>query len=80
MDEAQPPARGTSRGSEPHSPPGVPGWVKISLIVVAVLLVIVIIAMLVGGNHGPGRHQMSNSVIGGAQPVALDLRHAELGG
>ena len=38
-------------------PPGIPRWVKVSGIVVAVLIVLVIAVMLLaGGNHGPGRH------------------------
>ncbi|HEX8510750.1 MAG TPA: hypothetical protein VF635_14780 [Propionibacteriaceae bacterium] len=48
------PTRGAGAGSD--QPPGVPNWVKISAIVVAILVVAVIVAMLLGGNHGPGRH------------------------
>ncbi len=45
---AQPPDYGT--------PPNTPRWVKVFGIVVIVLIVIVVIGMLIGGNHGPGRH------------------------
>ena len=38
----------------PH--PGAPRWVKVSVIVAGVLVVLVVIALLVGGDHGPGRH------------------------
>ena len=36
--------------------PQTPRWVKISLIIAAVLLLVVLVALLAGGNHGPGRH------------------------
>lgn len=61
-------------------PPGVPRWVKVSGIVVAILLLILIVAMFAGGDHGPGRHQVGTSIGGESQPVALGLRHARLGG
>lgn len=35
---------------------GMPRWVKVSAIVVAALLVLMVVLMLVGGDHGPGRH------------------------
>ena len=40
-----------------ESPPPRPGWVKVSLIVGAVVLGVVVLAMVLsGGEHGPGRH------------------------
>ena len=54
-------------------PPGMPRWVKVSLLVVAALVLIFIILKLTvaGGEHGPGRHQAGASLItaeaGGAQ-------------
>ena len=43
--------------SGPAQPPGMPRWVKVFGITVAVLLAVVLLAMLVsGGRHGPGRH------------------------
>lgn len=37
--------------------PGLPRWVKLSTVVIGMLLVILVLAMvLVGGEHGPGRH------------------------
>jgi hypothetical protein len=37
--------------------PGMPRWVKVSAIVVAVLALLVVIVVLVsGGEHGPRRH------------------------
>ena len=37
--------------------PGLPRWVKVSLLVAAILVVsLVLAALIVGGEHGPGRH------------------------
>ena len=35
---------------------GMPRWVKVSAIVVVALVVLMVVLMLVGGDHGPGRH------------------------
>lgn len=35
---------------------GTPRWVKVSLIIAAVLVLVVAVALLFGGDHGPGRH------------------------
>jgi hypothetical protein len=56
---ADPPRRRdtTGMGADRLSPPGMPRWVKLSLIVVVVLVLAVVIVMLfAGGNHGPSRH------------------------
>ena len=47
--------------TEPRPPTGMPRWVKISLIAVAVLIAAFLIlkATGVGGEHGPGRHAPS---------------------
>ena len=46
--------------------PGLPRWVKVSVIVVAVVLVVLVLAMLVtGGEHGPGRHGAASGLGGG---------------
>lgn len=46
----------TSRTSA-GGPPGIPKWLKVSGIVVAILILLLVIAVLiVGGDHGPGRH------------------------
>ena len=63
----------TPAGSDRASPPGMPRWVKVSGIVVAILVILIILVMLlVGGGHGPGRH------MPGAQAppirVTADLR------
>ncbi len=39
------------------TPPGVPRWVIVSLLVGAAVLLLLVAAMLItGGQHGPGRH------------------------
>ncbi|MEV4158289.1 hypothetical protein AB0J48_35230 [Nocardia salmonicida] len=43
--------------SGPSKRPGVPRWVILSGVGVAVLVIVVVVMMLVGGGeHGPGRH------------------------
>lgn len=38
-------------------PPGAPRWVKVSLLLVAVLAAaFLVLSVATGGNHGPGRH------------------------
>jgi hypothetical protein len=36
--------------------PGTPRWVKVSWIVAAVIVLVILAALLLGGEHGPGRH------------------------
>ena len=39
------------------APPAVPRWVKtLGIVALAVVAVLVIVTQLVGGDHGPGRH------------------------
>jgi len=42
----------------PPEHPGMPRWLRISLLVVAIILVVLVVSALlgVGGPHGPGRH------------------------
>ena len=56
---ADPPRRPDTAGvgADGASPPGMPRWVKLSLILVVVLVLLVAIVMLIaGGGHGPSRH------------------------
>lgn len=40
-----------------ESPPGMPRWVKVFvLLAILVILLVVLIMFIVGGDHGPGRH------------------------
>jgi hypothetical protein len=53
---ADPPRRRDPAGVG-ASPPRMPLWVKVSLILVALLVLLVVIALLIaGGGHGPSRH------------------------
>ena len=42
--------------AEPPSYPGTPRWVKVFGIIVIVLILLVVARVLIGGEHGPGRH------------------------
>jgi hypothetical protein len=42
--------------AEGGSPPGMPRWVKVSGIIVAVLVLLLVIVLLISGGHGPRRH------------------------
>jgi hypothetical protein len=43
----QPPDRG--------APPSTPRWVKIFGLI-AIVLIVIVVVLLIGGEHGPGRH------------------------
>lgn len=48
---------GEPSGETRNAPPGMPRWVKtLAIIALAVAAVLVIFMLLVGGDHGPGRH------------------------
>lgn len=54
--------------SDSESPPGLPRWVKVFGVVTAIVILLAIVAMiLVGGEHGPGRH------LHGAHAVASQV-------
>ena len=61
----------SSTGSQSEQEPsaaGMPRWVKIFLIVAAVLVVLLVVGMLIGGGqHGPGRH--FGSIVGVDTPA-----------
>ena len=56
MTDTPQPTPDADRQRLEEGPPGLPRWVWVSLIAVGLLLVVLLVAMLVGGNHGPGRH------------------------
>ena len=73
-DQPQDPSSqtGTGSGNEPGpgAPPGVPRWVKVSGIAVAILAAVLVAVMLLsGGSHGPGRHMSAGHA---AIPVTGD--------
>ena len=54
-----------------ESPPGMPRWVKVAGIVLAVIALLVVVMLLVGGGgHGPQRH----GGAGGGTPISLPVR------
>lgn len=54
-------------------PPGTPAWVKYLLLALAAAVLLAILAMLVvGGDHGPGRHGGSHSAPAKLAPPAAD--------
>jgi hypothetical protein len=62
-------------GSADHGPTaGPPRWVKVSSIIALALILLVLIALLAGGNHGPGRHQ-SSPEHGGQLPSVATAVH-----
>jgi hypothetical protein len=62
------------RMAEPDrgSTTGAPRWVKVVGIIAVVLLLLLGIMMLVGGEHGPGRHAPSGDGGGRTPPAAGD--------
>lgn len=63
------------RGDESRpAPPGMPRWVKVSVIVVmVVVLVLVVIMALAGGEHGPGLHTGATDHTGILSSTAIGL-------
>ncbi len=47
-----------------RSPPCAPRWVKVFGIIALVLILLLVVQILMGGNHGPGRHRMSGDAGG----------------
>jgi hypothetical protein len=70
------PPRGPDTGEDAgvaadhRSPPGMPRWVKVSGVIVAVLVLLVVIVLLIsGGGHRPRRHA-SSAGLGGQAPLS----------
>jgi hypothetical protein len=56
------------------APPGMPPWVKYLLLGLLAIVVIAVLAMLVvGGDHGPGRHASSHSAPAGTTEQLVGL-------
>ena len=71
-DQSSSPQREESADRGPTAGP--PRWVKISAIIALALALLVLIALLAGGNHGPGRHQSSPG-HGGQPPSVATATH-----
>lgn len=56
---------------DPGSPPSMPLWVKLFVIIAFVLVLMVALMILagVGGPHGPGRHMPSGDAGGDTLPI-----------
>jgi hypothetical protein len=64
-------------GADPASPPRMPRWVKLSLILVALLvLLVVIVTLIAGGGHGPSRHALGIQ----APPISVTVDFTLSGG
>lgn len=64
------------RKPRPEGPPGIPRWVKIFGAVLAAIILVVLILMLLGGNHGPGRHKMGMQATVHHSAPTVALAHA----
>ena len=53
---ARDPGEDADLAADHRSPPGMPRWVKVSGIIVAVLVLLLVIVLLLAGGHGPRRH------------------------
>jgi hypothetical protein len=71
-DQPSSPQRDGSADRGPTAGP--PRWVRIAGIIALALVVLALIALLAGGNHGPGRHQ-SSSGHGGQLPSVATAAH-----
>ena len=64
----------TDRGS----PPGMPRWVKVSGIIVAVLVLLLVIVLLLAGGHAPRSSVTASRTLSGGGPGgphAVEARH-----
>jgi hypothetical protein len=55
---------------------GLPRWLRLAAIIVAVLALLVVVMLLIGGGHGPRRHSLSGDVRGPVPPASAAAVHA----
>ena len=81
MSDQQPNRGHPGSSQEGSSTTGMPRWVKVFLIVAVALAALAVVAMLVvGGDHGPGRHQFMISTIDPAlHPSVAPFMSRDLG-
>jgi hypothetical protein len=66
---ADPPPNRDSRADTGRAT-GTPRWVKVFGVVALVLVVLVVVTLVIGGNHGPGRHGSPGDAIEAHPPRA----------
>jgi hypothetical protein len=68
-----PPDSNGYNGVEPTAdrPPGTPRWVKVFGIIVIVVVLLFVAMMVIGGEHGPGRHSPSGDAGGKVAPSSV---------
>ena len=54
--------------------PGVPRWVKVFALIALAVLLVFVVAMLLGGEHGPGLHSSFPVNPSGTPVYAGDIR------
>ncbi|MGP9649380.1 hypothetical protein ACT3TP_02700 [Glutamicibacter sp. AOP38-B1-38] len=59
----------TNRGGLPDRK--IPRWVKVFVVIAVVLVAFLLVALLSGGEHGPGRHFSAQGMVSGM--IAVDL-------
>jgi hypothetical protein len=57
--------------ADPPPYPGIPRWVKVFGIIFMVVVLLVVARILIGGEHGPGRHAPSGDAGGQVPPSAV---------
>lgn len=48
---------------DPARPPAMPRWVKVLLVVLAVVMIAALVKILIGGGHGPGMHASADKAV-----------------
>jgi hypothetical protein len=79
---ADPPSRRDTAGvgADRASPPRMPRWVKMSLLLAAALVLLVAVVMLLaGGGHGPSRHASGIQSLSISVTADLTLSAVSLG-
>lgn len=79
MDEQGPEGVAAHDRAQPTST-GLPRWVKVFLIVAAALALLAVgVALLIGGEHGPSRHQSQSNTTGAPpRPTATPYAASDL--
>jgi hypothetical protein len=76
---ARDPGEDAGVAADHRSPPGMPRWVKVSGIIVAVLVLLLVVVLLLSGGHGPRRH-LSGGAAGQLAPSSVTASLTLCGG